>query len=238
MFHDYPFVPTIPAKDREARLWAGLPLESGQEKPPPPEPEFVVGLDLGQQSDFSALCIVQRDQPDDGEPSYAVRHLHRWPLGTPYLTIAADVAALAYRPELRMPRIAADMTGCGRPVMEQIGVELDKAKGDRPAIDLVGIVITSGHSESIVSYAERHVAKSVLVSVLQAILPRLAVAKELPHSATLVAELKSFRVKITASRNETFESWRERDHDDLVLAVALALWLSDRAPRGRLWVWT
>jgi hypothetical protein len=26
-----------------------------------------------------------------------------------------------------------------------------------------------------------------------------------------------------------FESWRERDHDDLVLAVALAAWLAEQA---------
>jgi hypothetical protein len=29
---------------------------------------------------------------------------------------------------------------------------------------------------------------------------------------------------MTAAGNETFESWRERDHDDLVLSVALACW--------------
>jgi hypothetical protein len=28
--------------------------------PPPPEPEFVIGLDLGQQADFSALGITER----------------------------------------------------------------------------------------------------------------------------------------------------------------------------------
>ena len=31
--------------------------------------------------------------------------------------------------------------------------------------------------------------------------------------------------------NETFESWRERDHDDLVLAVALAIWFGDKGRR-------
>jgi hypothetical protein len=52
----------------------------------------------------------------------------------------------------------------------------------------------------------------------------------------LVTELRAFKVKITAAANETFESWRERDHDDLVLAVALACWLGQRIPvpeRGR-----
>jgi hypothetical protein len=209
------------------------------EAPPPPSPEYVIGLDLGQAADFSALCVVERTEPQEsGEPSYSVRHLHRWPLGTPYLAIAADVAELAYRPELKGCRIAVDQTGAGRPVVEMIEAELDKVRNGRPPVDLIGVVITGGHAETTVTYSERHVAKLVLVSVLQAILPRLAVAKELPHSATLIAELKSFKVKITLARNESFEAWRERDHDDLVLAVALALWLSDRARRGRLKVWT
>ena len=35
-------------------------------------------------------------------------------------------------------------------------------------------------------------------------------------------ELLQFRVKVKlATGNETFESWREREHDDLVLSVAL-----------------
>ena len=41
---------------------------------------------------------------------------------------------------------------------------------------------------------------------------------------TLTSELLNFKVKITTVGNETFESWRERDHDDLVLALACALW--------------
>jgi hypothetical protein len=34
--------------------------------------------------------------------------------------------------------------------------------------------------------------------------------------------------KISDSGNEQFESWRERDHDDLVLAVALAVWAAEQ----------
>lgn len=45
----------------------------------------------------------------------------------------------------------------------------------------------------------------------------------------LVAELEAFRVKVTASANETFGAWRERDHDDLVLATALAAWAGELA---------
>jgi hypothetical protein len=34
-------------------------------------------------------------------------------------------------------------------------------------------------------------------------------------ASVLVKELETFRVKITASANETFASWREENHDDL-----------------------
>ncbi len=47
----------------------------------------------------------------------------------------------------------------------------------------------------------------------------------------LVRELENFRVKITAAANETFGAWREGQHDDLVIAVALACWLAEREPR-------
>jgi hypothetical protein len=56
----------------------------------------------------------------------------------------------------------------------------------------------------------------------------LKIAKGLPEAENLAHELSSFKVKVNVnSGKETFESWRERDHDDLVLAVALAAWLGE-----------
>jgi hypothetical protein len=49
-------------------------------------------------------------------------------------------------------------------------------------------------------------------------------------ASALAEELAAFRVKITLAGNETFEAWRERDHDDLVLAVAMALYLGSFPP--------
>jgi hypothetical protein len=70
------------------------------------------------------------------------------------------------------------------------------------------------------------VAKRDLVGAVQVPLRdrRLKIAEGLPLAAVLAEELSAFRVKVTVAGNETFEAWRERDHDDLVLAVALALW--------------
>jgi hypothetical protein len=45
---------------------------------------------------------------------------------------------------------------------------------------------------------------------------------------TLLAELQSFTVRISAAGNETFAALRERDHDDLVLATAMAVWFAEK----------
>ena len=77
--------------------------------------------------------------------------------------------------------------------------------------------------------------KKELVASLQVLLQtrRLKVAKTLPEAATLVRELETFRVKVTEAANETFGAWREGQHDDLVLAVALAAWMGERClPEG------
>jgi hypothetical protein len=58
---------------------------------------------------------------------------------------------------------------------------------------------------------------------------RLHIARMLPDAAILIQELTNFKVKLTAAAHETFEAWREGQHDDLVLAVALAAWMGEQA---------
>jgi hypothetical protein len=56
------------------------------------------------------------------------------------------------------------------------------------------------------------------------------VSSALPEAKTLMQELLNFRVKVSLSTgHESFEAWRERDSDDLVLALACALWYAKRA---------
>jgi hypothetical protein len=82
------------------------------------------------------------------------------------------------------------------------------------------------------------VPKRELAGVLQVLLGtrRLQVAPALPLALVLGKELATFTAKINvATGSESFEAWRTRDHDDLVLAVALACWYAERA-RRELWV--
>jgi hypothetical protein len=191
-----------------------------------PATEYVAGLDLGQSQDFTALAVVERSVDAEGGPaSYTVGHLKRWPLKTPYTRIASDLRELLTRPPLAGPDLVVDKTGVGAAV-----VDLFAAAG--LASPVCPVLITSGHETRLAPDGAWHVAKKELVSVLQALLQsrRLRVAA-LPERALLVKELLAFKVKITAAANEVYESWRERDHDDLVLAVALACWHAERAPR-------
>jgi hypothetical protein len=67
------------------------------------------------------------------------------------------------------------------------------------------------------------VPKQDLVGVLQVLLQgkRIRVSQELALSAMLLEELHQFRMKAVPLTDDVIE-WRERPHDDLVLAVAVA----------------
>jgi hypothetical protein len=46
--------------------------------------------------------------------------------------------------------------------------------------------------------------------------------------------MQKFRVKITAAANEVYGSWRENEHDDLVLYSARAALRHHRTPSARI----
>ncbi len=192
------------------------------------EPRYFVGLDLGQAQDFTALAVLERPPPESakarGEPPvYSVRHLQRFPLGTPYTAIVREVDRLTAAPPLKGCALVVDSTGVGKAV-----VDLFREAG--LPVWLRSVLITAGHAVNVGDDGTWHVAKKELVSVLQVLLQnrRLKVAQSLPEAQTLAQELQNFRVKVTTAGNETFEAWRDRDHDDLVLAVALAAWWAQR----------
>jgi hypothetical protein len=193
-----------------------------------PKPDHIVGLDLGQSSDYTAAVVLERTlrAEEGGDPlapvsHYAARLLKRWQLKTPYDVIVEDVVRLVATPPLDNPKLAVDITGVGKAV-------LDVLRKAQPEAWVRPVLITAGHQIAFEDGAW-HVPKKELVSTLQVLLQgrRFKVAN-LPERELLVKELLAFKVKVTVSANETFEAWRERDHDDLVLAVALAAWIGEK----------
>jgi hypothetical protein len=157
-------------------------------------------------------------------PIFQVGHLERLPLGTPYPGIVAHVGRLLTKLPGR-PELVIDFTGVGRPVFDMFLYS---------GISPTGVVITSGTAET------HHrmtwsVPKLTLVSRLQALLHegRLKIQRELNEAETLVRELKDFRLEFTAAGHLTFNA-RTGKHDDLVLALAIAVW---RAHGGGIGSW-
>jgi hypothetical protein len=121
------------------------------------------------------------------------------------------------------PRLVVDQTGVGAAVVEMVRA------ASLPAT-LTPVLVTAGSGAACTENGW-NVAKKELVSVLQVLLQtrRLKIAA-VPDREILVRELDAFRVKVTAAANETYESWRERDHDDMVLALAFAAWAGEQFP--------
>ena len=181
---------------------------------------FVVGVDLGQSQDYTAIVILERFlQPlreIDGngnqktDTRYEIRHLERAPLGTSYPSIVKRVAALVrspdlmqwqrkklpdgsrHIPEIIMPALVVDKTGVGAPV-----VDLLRAAKLNP----IPVFIHGGDTVTH-DYPDWRVPKRNLISNLQIALQNnaLLIATRLPLTATLVAELQNFRAKINIFR--------------------------------------
>jgi hypothetical protein len=93
------------------------------------------------------------------------------------------------------------------------------------------VAVTAGHSAGKDGRGGEPVPKKDLVGVLQVLLQgkRLKVAQGLEFAGTLADELQQFRMKTVPLTDDVIE-WRERPHDDLVLAVAVAAWQGERGP--------
>jgi hypothetical protein len=193
---------------------------------------LIGSIDLGQATDYTAFAVVEMTLAAGAVPSaarrHAVRRLKRWPLGTPYHDVAADLKEQFSRPPLAGCDLLIDKTGVGAAVLE-IFREAKIRAVLRP------VLITSG-LKATVEGAGFNVPKKDLAGALVAAFQsrRVGIAAGLPEAGVLAKELAAFRVKMTVAGNETFEAWRDRDHDDLVLAVAMAVWYGERwRPAGQ-----
>jgi hypothetical protein len=184
-----------------------------------PGGDFVIGFDCGQAKDHSALAILRREAN-----RYEAVHLERLPLDMPYPAQVEHIFRLMHRKPLDTARLtlAIDYTGVGRPI-----VDLAEDRALHP----IGISITGGSEENWDKDRTRaRVPKRDLISGLQiaAQNDRLKVASGLQFGPILAQELQTFKVKIDIlTAHDSYGSWRENEHDDLILATAIALWVAE-----------
>jgi hypothetical protein len=207
---------------------------------------YVVGCDLGQSSDPTAICILEHQKgvfdpnndferhtglgrkPQTAGERIHCRHLERLPLGMSYPTVVEHLKALMLRPPLTGDRqikpaeLVVDDSGVGRPVSDLL---VDA--GLKP----IRVTITAGNEVSPVGPNRFHVAKTILISTVDAVLHTgvLRFAASLGDAEAMREELKDFRRKLTDAGRATYAA-RTGAHDDLVLAVAIACWWISRPP--------
>jgi len=188
----------------------------------------LIGVDLGQARDFSAISIIKQLQdyvvdPFEGrnrfgDRYYQVVHLERPPLETSYSQIVDRVVKLYNQVE--RGELIIDFTGVGRPVYDSFR---------RGGVYPKGISITGGSAVTrdgnIYNVPKRDLAGCLQVLYQQ---KRIKVAGKLDHARTLNNELLDFKVKIDKETGHDSYEHRSGAHDDLVLSVAVAVWYGEK----------
>lgn len=199
---------------------------------------FIVSADLGRVRDFTALAVLEivppppveviegwsvKHVPSKAPPALHIRHLERVKKGTTYPKIVALVQQrlAAITNVNSKPSLVIDRTGVGvalQDLFEEVGLEP------------IGITITGGDA---ITWEGRHVKvpKRELVTSVHVAMQtgRLKFAEDLPELQTLIDELGAFDYTISPTGHDTYgNDWRRNAHDDLVLAVSMAVWYADR----------
>lgn len=217
---------------------------NGQKKPTPEtsgvflprKTEWVIGVDLGQSTDPTAIAVLEHTTgvldfnseferhtntgsiPQKSVSRIDVRHLQRLPLGLSYPTIIEAIAEIMARAPLNesQPTLVVDDTGVGKAVSD-----LMVERGMKP----MRVTITAGSEVTQHGLDRWHVPKGVLISVTDALLHtgELRFAAALTEAEAMKNELKDFRRKLSEAGRATYAA-RTGTHDDLVLAVAIGVW--------------
>lgn len=174
---------------------------------------------------------IRLGRPPD--PPLYLRHLERYPLGTRYPEVRRRLRTLLRAHPLYAlrdhVRVLVDRTGVGTGQVDDlrseglnpIGVTL-KAEGD-PRWESVG------PGEINVWTAKRDLVADTQVVFQNG---RLKISPGMELANVLKEELANFKARIDKkSGHDTYTAWRERDHDDCVLAVATAVFYRERTKR-------
>ena len=197
---------------------------------------FIVGVSVGTGPDSTALAIIeqevwQEDRYKAVTHELRLRHLERLPLEGGFPETRERVVALLQRDEIKDAEsfksadVILDITGASHAI-----VDLFRGAGIRPLT-----VTISGTEVDVKSDAWR-VPKMELVGNLLMLYQseKLKMASELDLTDTFVKELQDFRLRPPPVNPKDPEAWRERQHDDLIFAVAVAAWRAHKhVPRQR-----
>jgi Terminase RNaseH-like domain len=173
----------------------------------------IVGLDLGQSNDFTALVVLEVEA---GPPAALhVVHLERI-RQQPYPVIVARVLEVVRALGKRGPvDLVVDNTGVGRAVVDLLEV------ANPVRVNIHGGQVVTGDRRTF-GVPKKDLVASVVTAFEGG---TLKIAHGLELGPVLAQEALRLEARIkTNGHVELAADWRERDHDDLVLALACGLW--------------
>lgn len=200
---------------------------------------YIIGVSIGPSAQQTALAVIEQEIRCQGSHTTTcrelrLRHLDRLPLGASDPEIVGKVKEIVEAVEKQegdtKTDLVVDITGVGHPILSLMRDE---------ELDPIAVTITGGTGETEAKSDDWRIAKPELVSnlKLQYQLQRLKTAPRLDLADTFVEEMMKFKPKAASLSTDDFEAWREGAHDDLVFAVAVAVWRGSRyvPPNKKAW---
>ncbi len=187
-----------------------------------------IGVDLGKVSDYTGIVVAETYWPESLAPGDRprLRHRLRWierlPLGVDYQLQVDRIALVAEQSRaLGSTSIIIDATGLGRPVVDLLRRST--------SVTVRPITFTSGEHEAIADDGTRGVPKADLEAAFELVYQsrRWEHTPDCPGVDALVEELRAMRRKLTIRGHVLFEASLGA-HDDLVMALWLAVWWGER----------
>ena len=192
--------------------------------------EHIIGVDLGQSQDFSALVVLRRawwrgaipPEPEYMRLWHQVMSIARWPLGTSYPKIAHDIGETYAIFDNISPsgvKVVVDKGGPGAPVLEMQDLKKLRPTG----VTITGGLHVSEREDGSLTVPKRDICSALIVAAQGG---NIKVATDNELAGEFDKEIAAFGYKVNLNSGETYESQQSSVHDDMVLAAAMALWYS------------
>lgn len=181
---------------------------------------MILGVDPGKRRDPAAIAVLEVQTKAVGDllvDWYKVIGLAELDLGLDHVSVVEKVKGVYQNIKVEDPRLVVDATGVGEPVIDMMR---------REKMNPVPIGITGGEQWNNRPGGGYNVPKKDIAVKLAVTFEtgRIKLLKGLRYSDKLIQQLQMFTAKHKNpdSDNVSFEA--EKGHDDLVLAIAIAIW--------------
>lgn len=182
-----------------------------------------IGLDVGRENDPAALAVLHTTgtRPGAHRPAWTALDVGNIPLGTPYQDVARRATSLArdFQQAGYPVVVTIDATGIGSAVVEL-------ARDQAPGLHIIAVTIGAGRTLTHHGPDQYTVGKHRLTETLQVALEQRGLTlTDTAGARELTEQLRRFARKPRRGGYARHEAGH--GHDDLVLALELAVWTGD-----------